>query len=109
MTDAFAHPRHLPAVDRSAGPQPAGTDAAAPARARPVLRPDRNALPADPGRRRGADSTPALTPTHTLPTDAAPLHEARGLTSGGTQARIHLDGQLYTLRITRQGKLILTK
>ncbi|MGY6411283.1 MAG: hemin uptake protein HemP [Alkalilacustris sp.] len=38
-----------------------------------------------------------------------PLHEARGLTAGGAQARILLDGQVYTLRITRLGKLILTK
>lgn len=41
--------------------------------------------------------------------DEAPLHDARALTGGGTQARIVLDGQVYTLRITRQGKLILTK
>ena len=43
------------------------------------------------------------------PQDPAPMHDARSLTSGGTQARIALDGQIYTLRITRQGKLILTK
>jgi hemin uptake protein HemP len=41
--------------------------------------------------------------------DSAPLHDARALTEGGVQARILLDGQVYTLRITRQGKLILTK
>lgn len=41
--------------------------------------------------------------------DDMPLHDARALTAGGVQARILLDGQLYTLRITRQGKLILTK
>ncbi|HEY9019226.1 MAG: hemin uptake protein HemP [Paracoccaceae bacterium] len=38
-----------------------------------------------------------------------PSHSARTLTEGGTQARIELDGQIYTLRITRAGKLILTK
>lgn len=38
-----------------------------------------------------------------------PSHDARNLTEGGTQARIDLDGQIYTLRITRAGKLILTK
>ncbi|GMG83061.1 hypothetical protein LNKW23_22740 [Paralimibaculum aggregatum] len=38
-----------------------------------------------------------------------PLHDARLLTEGGDMARIALDGQVYTLRITRQGKLILTK
>lgn len=38
-----------------------------------------------------------------------PLHDARDLTAGGQTAQIHLDGQLYCLRITRAGKLILTK
>lgn len=38
-----------------------------------------------------------------------PLHSARALTRGGTQARIELDGKVYDLRITRAGKLILTK
>jgi hemin uptake protein HemP len=33
----------------------------------------------------------------------------RDLTEGGDQARIVIDGQVYTLRITRAGKLILTK
>ncbi|MEX0301420.1 MAG: hemin uptake protein HemP, partial [Leisingera sp.] len=30
-------------------------------------------------------------------------------TRGGVQARILLNGQIYSLRITRAGKLILTK
>ena len=38
-----------------------------------------------------------------------PRHDARALTGGGVSATIDLDGQLYTLRITRAGKLILTK
>ncbi|MCW1931383.1 hemin uptake protein HemP [Pararhodobacter zhoushanensis] len=38
-----------------------------------------------------------------------PVHSARALTGGGTQARIELDGKVYDLRITRAGKLILTK
>ena len=38
-----------------------------------------------------------------------PEHDARRLTDGGTLAQIRLDDQLYTLRITRAGKLILTK
>ena len=38
-----------------------------------------------------------------------PVYDARDLTEGGTQAQIQLDDQLYTLRITRAGKLILTK
>ena len=36
-------------------------------------------------------------------------HDARELTAGGATANIVLDGKVYTLRITRAGKLILTK
>lgn len=36
-------------------------------------------------------------------------HDARDLVPDGTTAKILLDGQAYTLRITRAGKLILTK
>ncbi len=43
--------------------------------------------------------------THEIP----PRHDARLLTDGGKSAEIALDGQTYLLRITRQGKLILTK
>ncbi len=38
-----------------------------------------------------------------------PVHDARALTGGGPMAEIRLDGVRYVLRITRQGKLILTK
>lgn len=38
-----------------------------------------------------------------------PLHRAQDLTRGGALAQIELDGQIYALRITRAGKLILTK
>lgn len=41
--------------------------------------------------------------------DNLPLYEATALTEGGPVARIRLDDQLYVLRITRAGKLILTK
>lgn len=50
--------------------------------------------------------------TATRPADLAthqPVHEAAGLTKGGVTATIVHHGQYYTLRITRQGKLILTK
>jgi hemin uptake protein HemP len=43
------------------------------------------------------------------PEDRTPVHDARWLVGAGTCARIVLDGQVYTLRITRAGKLILTK
>lgn len=38
-----------------------------------------------------------------------PLHDARDLTDGGNKASIRLDDKVYTLMITRAGKLILTK
>jgi len=38
-----------------------------------------------------------------------PEHDAMALTKHGTLAKIHLHEKCYTLRITRQGKLILTK
>lgn len=41
--------------------------------------------------------------------DDTPVHDARALTRDGACARIVLDGKVYTLRITRAGKLILTK
>jgi len=40
---------------------------------------------------------------------AAPKHDVRQLMRGGTQAVLTLDGMAYSLRITRAGKLILTK
>jgi hemin uptake protein HemP len=40
---------------------------------------------------------------------AIPVHDARDLTAGTDRARIVLDGKVYDLRITRAGKLILTK
>jgi hemin uptake protein HemP len=42
-------------------------------------------------------------------THPRPVHDARELTAGTAQAEIRLDGMRYVLRITRQGKLILTK
>ncbi|MEM6311406.1 MAG: hemin uptake protein HemP [Pseudomonadota bacterium] len=36
-------------------------------------------------------------------------YDARDLINSGAQACILLDGQVYYLRITRAGKLILTK
>ena len=49
-----------------------------------------------------------LPPMRPVPQDL-PLHDAEQLTLGGAQARIALNGQIYFLRITRAGKLILTK
>ncbi len=41
--------------------------------------------------------------------ETVPVHNAADLTRGGVVAHIRLDAQTYMLRITRQGKLILTK
>ncbi|UOA32506.1 hypothetical protein DSM110093_02306 [Sulfitobacter sp. DSM 110093] len=49
------------------------------------------------------DPSPASQPLE------AAVHDARALVPNGTTANIVLDGQTYTLRITRAGKLILTK
>lgn len=51
--------------------------------------------------------TTPITPSIAMPT--LPAHDARTLTEGGSLAHIALDGQIYTLRITKAGKLILTK
>lgn len=41
--------------------------------------------------------------------DGTATYDARDLIMNGVKADIILDGQTYTLRITRAGKLILTK
>ena len=69
-------------------------------------------LHSDPKRLTVEGLRPVLSGEAALPRsglEAAPLHDARVLTRGGVQARIALDGQVYALRITRAGKLILTK
>ncbi|WP_299924344.1 hemin uptake protein HemP [uncultured Pelagimonas sp.] len=43
------------------------------------------------------------------PVQRLPIHDATELTDGGSLANIQLGEQVYTLRITRAGKLILTK
>ena len=42
-------------------------------------------------------------------TQSLPSHRAEDLCAGSGQARITLGDQVYMLRITRAGKLILTK
>lgn len=46
-----------------------------------------------------------------LPQEVKPLpaYDVREVMQGGTQVRMVLDGTVYFLRITRAGKLILTK
>jgi hemin uptake protein HemP len=49
------------------------------------------------------------TPPKRIPTPALPTYRARDLMEDGDVAQIVLDDQTYTLRVTRAGKLILTK
>ena len=48
-------------------------------------------------------------PTAAPETPKLDTYDARELIQGGSQACIVLDGNAYYLRITRAGKLILTK
>ncbi len=52
--------------------------------------------------------TPEISRT-TLPPRSLPVYDARRLTDGDAAALIVLDDKTYQLRITRAGKLILTK
>lgn len=45
----------------------------------------------------------------TVQAQTLPTHQAVDLTNGGQLAQIVLNDQVYRLRITRAGKLILTK
>ena len=49
------------------------------------------------------------TPPKHIPAPALPTYRARDLMEDGDVAQIVLDDQTYTLRVTRAGKLILTK
>lgn len=57
--------------------------------------------------------TPQFLTSHShgepLPSDRIQRYDARTLTGGAGTALIELDGQIYTLRITKSAKLILTK
>jgi hemin uptake protein HemP len=56
----------------------------------------------------GAPDDRAAHAATALPNDL-PAYDVRRLMQGGGQAHLVLDGMAYTLRITRAGKLILTK
>lgn len=58
------------------------------------------------------DAPPRSRPLEQCPahaTQSIPLHRVQTLMHGGSTAHLDLNGQIYTLRITRAGKLILTK
>lgn len=52
---------------------------------------------------------PAPAPCVPAATDGTVVYDARDLIVNGVKAHILLNGQAYTLRITRAGNLILTK
>ncbi|OSP56023.1 hemin uptake protein HemP [Pseudoruegeria sp. SK021] len=54
-------------------------------------------------------TAPASNHSGSADANTLPTHHAEDLTSGGTLAQIILGPSTYTLRITRAGKLILTK
>jgi hemin uptake protein HemP len=54
-------------------------------------------------------SPTAVQPAQTNPRPAQPVHDARNLTGTEGTAFIVLDDKTYILRITKAGKLILTK
>ncbi|SNR87259.1 hemin uptake protein HemP [Puniceibacterium sediminis] len=54
-------------------------------------------------------STPQQTIVRAGESEDVVCYDARDLIQNGVQAHLTLDGQFYTLRITRAGKLILTK
>jgi hypothetical protein len=53
--------------------------------------------------------TQAIAPTLDPAGGQPPVHDALALTAGGVTAHIRLGDCTYILRITRQGRLILTK
>ncbi|WP_187430788.1 hypothetical protein ROLI_020090 [Roseobacter fucihabitans] len=53
--------------------------------------------------------SPPRTTTVQPKSEELPAYDVRHIVQGGDQARLILDGQTYLLRITRAGKLILTK
>ncbi|WP_439138667.1 hemin uptake protein HemP [Roseicyclus sp.] len=54
--------------------------------------------------------TPTAEPTHSVPPrQIGPVYDARRLVDTAGTALIALDDKTYQLRITRAGKLILTK
>ena len=56
-----------------------------------------------------AYTTMTSTPDQKPNPEPLPTYDAKDLTRDGVQARIVLGNQIYFLRITRAGKLILTK
>ena len=69
----------------------------------------RSATPMDRDHRHADGFLPPLPRREPARQSPPPVHDARLLTDGGNEAEIRLDGMRYVLRITRQGKLILTK
>ncbi|MGS4944056.1 hemin uptake protein HemP [Meridianimarinicoccus sp. RP-17] len=58
---------------------------------------------------RAPDRQPDTADARPAPAGGAPVHDARHLTGPDQTGYIRLDDKTYVLRITRAGKLILTK
>lgn len=56
-----------------------------------------------------AMKTPPATVSELPQREVMPAYDVRDIVHDGGQAHLILDGAAYTLRITRAGKLILTK
>lgn len=54
-------------------------------------------------------SSAAVGATSSCKSEPLPVHDAADLLAGSNVAMIRLGAMTYTLRLTRQGKLILTK
>ena len=54
-------------------------------------------------------TAPRAEPAAPLPDAGGPVHHAADLLAGEDTARIVLGERVYTLRLTRAGKLILTR
>lgn len=88
------------------GPGPAGRDAPWPAGTGIGAGPDA----AGGGQRLGTPSAPSAPDGRAGAAEAAgPSYDVRALLRQGRSAQLVLDGRAYALRITRAGKLILTR
>lgn len=58
---------------------------------------------------RRAEDLDALREEHRAPLSAAPVYSTDALFKGAREIEIVHKGEIYRLRITRQGKLILNK
>ena len=88
---------------------PDGKAATAPRPAGAARRPEPDPASGRPAGAETGGASGAEPPAPSPRPPQCPRHRATDLTGGGSQAQIVLGNQVYLLRITRAGKLILTK